>query len=68
MQLTPLKMSVAAVFLVAAVAIGLMMPVTTVTSWVIVVALGILPSVFMLRAWRQPAQTTSQRIQAEIRK
>jgi hypothetical protein len=68
MQLTSLKTVIAGAFLVAALAIGILTPVTTWTGWATLAAFGLLPSVFMFRAWREPAQTNSQRIQAEIRR
>jgi hypothetical protein len=68
MQLTSLKTFIALAFIVAAGAFGILMPVTTFAGWMAVIGFGILPSVFMLRAWREPAQTNSERIQAEIRR
>ena len=68
MQFTPLKIVVAVAWLLAVAALGILMPVTTVTGWITMVVFGLMPSVFMLRAWRRPAQTLSESIRAEIRK
>ena len=68
MQFTPLKLTIAMAWLVAIVALGLFTPVTSFSGWSTLAAFGLMPAVFMLRAWRQPAQTISESIQATIRK
>jgi hypothetical protein len=68
MQFTPFKAVLAVVWLVAVGALGAVMPVTTITGWLTIVGFGLMPAVLMLRAWRQPSQTISESIQAEIRK
>jgi hypothetical protein len=68
MQFTPLKMAVAAAWLIVVFAIAFLTPVVTITGWITTFGLGILPFVFLLRAWRRPTQTLSESIQAEIRR
>jgi|EndMetStandDraft_7_1072992.scaffolds.fasta_scaffold1881624_1 hypothetical protein len=68
MQFTPLKIAVAAVWMVAVAVSGLLLPVTTPTGWFTLFGFGVVPSVVLLRAWREPAQSISESIQAAIRK
>lgn len=68
MQFTPFKAVLAVVWLLAVGALGVVIPVTTITGWLTIVGFGLMPAVLMLRAWRQPPQTISESIQAEIRK
>jgi len=68
MQLTPLKVVIAIAWLIAVGALGMYLPATTITGWVAVLGFGLMPAVFMLRAWRQPSETISESIQAETRR
>ena len=67
MQFTPLKLAIAVLGLLAVVVLGIYFPVTTIKGWLLTGGVGLIPTVFMLRAWRQPAQTMSESIQAELR-
>lgn len=67
MQFTPLKLSVAILWLAAVVVLGIFFPVTSIRGWLLTGGFGLMPAVFMLRAWRQPAQTISESIQAQLR-
>jgi len=68
MQFTTLKIAIAGLWLAAVGAVGMTLPVSTVGGWLALVAFGLMPFVFMLRAWRRPTQTISESIQAEFRK
>ena len=68
LQITPLKATIAGLWLVAVVVLGTFMPVDTTASWITIAAFGLMPAIFMLRAWRQPSQTISESIQEEFRK
>jgi hypothetical protein len=68
MQVTPFKAVLAVVWLLAVGALGAVIPVTTITGWLTIVGFGLMPAILMFRAWRQPSQTISESIQAEIRK
>lgn len=68
MQFTVTKLAIAATWVSAVCALGVFAPVTTATGWMTLVGFGLMPSVFMLRAWRQLEQSTSECIQAEIRR
>jgi len=68
MDFTPLKTALAALWLVAVGALGVLLPVNTITGWIAVVGFGLVPSVFILRAGRQPEQTMSESIRAVTRK
>ena len=66
-QFTPLKSAVAVLWLIAVGLLGIFAPVTSPTGWLMVAGFGLMPAVFMFRAWRQPAQTMSESIQAQLR-
>ena len=66
-QLTPLKSAVAVLWLIAVGLLGILAPVTTTTGWLMVAGFGLMPAIFMFRAWRQPAPTMSESIQAQLR-
>jgi hypothetical protein len=68
MQITPLKILVLAVWVMAVGALGVVMPVTTTIGWVTIVGFGFLPATFMLRAWRRPTLTMTEIIQAQTAK
>jgi hypothetical protein len=68
MQITLIKAVLAALWLLTVIALGAFMPVTTITGWVTILGFGLVPAVLMLRAWRQPQQTISDIIHAEIDK
>ena len=65
MQFTQLKVLVFVAWLLAVGVLAVFSPVTTPTGWFTIVGFGLLPSVFMLRAWREPRLSLSQSIQAE---
>jgi hypothetical protein len=67
LQFTPLKLTIAVLWLLAVVALGIFFPVTTIKGWLLTGGFGLIPTAFMLRAWRQPAQTMSESIQAQLR-
>lgn len=67
MQFTPLKALIAILWLLAVVVLGFFVPVTTIKGWLLVGSCGLLPMLFMLRAWRKPAPTMSENIQAQLR-
>jgi hypothetical protein len=66
MQFTPLKMAVAAAWLLVVFAVAFLTSVGTITGWITTIGLGILPFVFLRRAWPRPTQTLSESIQAEL--
>jgi len=68
MQFTPIKIAIFTCWLVAVGAIAVLLPVTTRTGWLTIIGFGLMPSIFMLRAWRRPTPTISESIQAEFRK
>jgi hypothetical protein len=68
MQVTPLKAIVAALWLLAVAALGAFLPVTSIKGWLPIVGFGLMPGIFMLRAWRQPSQTMSESIREHTRK
>jgi hypothetical protein len=68
MQFTSLKIGIAATWLLAIGALGVFGTVSTMAGWITLVGFGLMPSIFMLRAWRQPSQSISEAIQAEIRR
>ena len=68
MQFTPFKLAIAAVWLLAVGALAVSLPVTSVAGWITITCFALMPSVFMLRAWRRPTETLSESIQAQIRK
>lgn len=68
MQFTLVKAVVAGLWLLAVGVLGALIPANNTKDWVMIVGLGIMPAVFMLRAWRQPVQTLSESIQEQIHK
>jgi len=60
-------MVVLVAWLVAVGGLGLLLPVTTSTGWLTMVGFGLVPCVLMLRAWRRPTPTMSERIHTATR-
>ena len=58
-----LKSPLVASWLLALLTLGIAAGVTTLSSWIGLALLGVVPTVVLLRLWRVPALTTSQRIQ-----
>jgi hypothetical protein len=67
MQFTRLKVTIAMLWLLAVVLLGIFVPVTTTKGWIMTTGFGLMPALFMLRAWRRPAPTMSESIQAQLR-
>lgn len=63
MQLRHTKVTVAAVWILAAGVIGVVADVTSVGAAVLVVGFGLVPPLLMLLRWNDPPQTLSESIQ-----
>ncbi|MEZ5317793.1 MAG: hypothetical protein R2752_10365 [Vicinamibacterales bacterium] len=66
MALKSIKMTVAVVWLLVAVAVAFMLPWSWTTA-VAVVLLGLCPPIALLTLWKDPGQTMSERIRAAQR-
>jgi len=63
MQLKHKKLIAITIWLVTIAILGMSSNVTSPSSRMVVVALGLLPAVLLLRFWNGPAKTLSERIQ-----
>jgi hypothetical protein len=68
MQGTALKAVIVIAWLLAIGLIGVLLPVRTTTGWIVIVMVGLLPTVFVLRLWSRRSQTMSESIQEQLRK
>jgi hypothetical protein len=53
---------VAALWVVAMCAVGLAFGVTSVAGWIILAGLAVMPPIFVLGVWSEPAKTMSESI------
>jgi len=65
---TPMKTAIAVAWLIAVVAVAIIVPVTSTTGWLTIAGFAALPFVFMRLAWREPSQTLSESISKETRR
>ena len=56
------KLTIAGVWVFAACAAGWVATVTSVSGWIILGCLALLPPIFMLRLWNDPPQSMSESI------
>ena len=49
-------------------AFGLLRPAMSMSGWMALAGLALLPPIFLLRAWKRPSQTMSEDIQQALRK
>jgi len=63
MELRKIKLTVAAVWVLAAIVIGLVAGVTSTGGLVLLAALGLLPPLALLLLWNDPSQSMSESIQ-----
>jgi hypothetical protein len=61
-----LKTSAAALWVIAAGALGIFAPITTTSGWFMLAALATAPPLVVMRYWKQPAQTLSETIHQAI--
>lgn len=67
MQLESIKALIVGAWVLGVGVIALSVNLTSSTGWSILVGLGLLPPIIMLRMWKQPEQSTSERIREAIR-
>ena len=67
MQLDSIKALIVGAWVLGVGVIALSVNLTSATGWSILVGLGLLPPIIMLRMWKQPELTTSERIREAIR-
>ena len=67
MQLQRIKHAVAAAYVVAVVAIALIVGVSSIAVWVAVIAAALLPAGALLTLWKDPTETMSESIHAARR-
>jgi hypothetical protein len=67
MTLKNIKAIVAAAWVLAVGAAGLLAGVTSLSGWLALAGLAIVPPLVMMRFWQQPDQTMSQSIQEAFR-
>jgi hypothetical protein len=63
MELRQIKSTVAAVWVLAAIVIGLVAGVRSPGGLVLLAALGLLPPLALMLLWKDPSQSMSERIQ-----
>jgi hypothetical protein len=63
MELQQIKSTVAAVWVLAAIVVGLIAGVTSPGGLVVLAALGLLPPLALLLLWNHPSQSMSESIQ-----
>lgn len=63
-----LKQVIACGWILLISALGVLYPVVTMSGWIALVGVGLLPPVLLLRAWKRPSQTMSEEIQQALRK
>jgi Cu/Ag efflux pump CusA len=61
------KKAIVCGWVIALVAIAIVLNVSTITGWVALIGLGLPPPVVMWRKWKQPATTLSESIRKELR-
>ena len=61
------KKAIVCGWVIALVAIAILLNVSTITGWVALIGLGLPPPVVMWRKWKQPATTMSESIRKELR-
>jgi hypothetical protein len=62
MELEHKKAAVVGGWVLGLGAIALSLNVSSLTGWLVIIALGVLPSLVLLRMWHQPVQTMSESI------
>lgn len=67
MKLETIKLTVAAVYVVAIAGAGLISGMTSAVAWVGLGGLAVLPVAAMFRLWRHPSATMSESIQSARR-
>ena len=67
MQFESIKALIVGAWVLGVGAIALSVNLTSTTGWSLLVGLGLLPPLILLRMWKQPEQTTSERIREAIR-
>ena len=68
MSLPTIKVTTAAAWALAIAAVGLLAGVNSLSLWLALAGLAIVPPLVMMRFWTQPDQTMSQSIQEVLRK
>lgn len=67
MTLLQIKRSMAVLWVVSVVTLALVGHVTSVSSWLALVALAVLPPTILMYRWQTPQPSTSERIQDALR-
>ena len=67
MQTEHIKWAIVGGWVLGLAAIAFSVNLSSVTGWVLVVGLGLVPPVILLRMWQQPPQTISESIQEAIK-
>jgi hypothetical protein len=67
MNLLQIKRSMAVLWVVSIVTLGLVGQVTSVTNWLAIVALVVLPPTILMFRWQTPQPSTSERVQDALR-
>lgn len=62
MQVQHMRTAIVAAWVLAWCAVAFLVDVTSVTGWMTLVAVAVLPPIVLLRMWRAPAQTMSESI------
>jgi hypothetical protein len=67
MTLLQIKRSMAVLWAVSIVALGFLGHVTSVSNWLALIALTVLPPTLLMYRWQTPQPSTSERIQDALR-
>ena len=67
MQLEHMKTAAAIAWVLACGVMAVSLDVSSASSWIILIGLGVLPPLVLLRMWHVPAQTLSESIHEVLR-
>lgn len=62
-----LKIAIAGAWLLGLAALAFLVNLSSIGGWTLLLGLGLLPPFILMRMWRQPAQTMSERIREGLR-
>lgn len=67
MQPQQMKFAIVAAWLLGLGALAFWVNLSSITGWTLLLALALMPPLVLMRLWRQPVQTMSQRIREVLR-
>jgi len=67
MQPQHMKIAIVAAWLLGLGALAFWVNLSSITGWTLLLALALLPPLILMRLWRDPVQTMSQRIREGLR-